>query len=290
MVDDETRVNQQPPRYSLALSATPLADEYRAQEAALRRCAPLSVAFDARAYRPRTIEKARALWLARMQSEYESTAVFTDMAQLLMAACASLDAHAVVLRMALDELRHAELCARAVEALGGQPMMDPQPPSIAGRGENCDPEERALRSVLYGCCLSETINAARFVDGIETTTDPFIRELLRQLLGDERMHAQFGFYYLEAWRPRLAAHPDIRARLVRYLEYAFAVLERDLSGHIADMSSIPDLDDEERAIGMPDRRRLPITFYETVTAAILPGLERFQIAATDAWNARRLVL
>ena len=275
--------------FSAALSVTPLADEYRQQEAALRRCAPVAVTFDAGIYHARTIEKARDLWLVRMKAEYESTAVFTDMAQLLMAAGASLDAHAVVLRMAHDELRHAELCARAVTALGALPLMDPQPPKLAGRGENCGPEERALRSVLYGCCLSETINAARFVDGLETTTDPFMREILRQLLSDERMHAQFGFIYFEAWIPWLDEHPDVRARLARYLEYAFAVLERDLSGWVADPSSIADLDDEERAIGMPDRKRLPLTFYDTVTGAILPGLERLQIPATAAWSARRLV-
>jgi hypothetical protein len=40
---------------------------------------------------------------------------------------------------------------------------------------------------------------------------------------------------------------------------------------------------------MPDRKRLPLTFYDTVTGAILPGLERLQIPATAAWSARRLV-
>jgi hypothetical protein len=283
-------VTSQPtPLYAATLSATPLADEYRAQEAALRRCSPIAVSFDGTRYRAETVGKARLLWLDRMRSEYESTAVFVDMARLLIAARASIDAVAVVLRMAHDELRHADLCGKAAVAFGGEPLMDPHPPSIAGRAEDCGPEERALRSVIYGCCLSETINAARFVDMLETTTDPFVREVLRQLLSDERMHAQFGYLYLEAWRPWLSEHPEMCRRIGRYLEYAFAVLERDLSGQRpvgTPPEAVPVLSAEERAIGLPDPHRQPVTFYETVAGAILPGLERFGFPAVAAWAAR----
>jgi hypothetical protein len=224
-----------------------------------------------------------------MQSEYESSVVFSDMARLLIEADAPLDAQAVVFRMAHDELRHAELAARAVETFGGEATMRPRPPSPAARADDCGPEERALRAVVYGCCLSETINAARFVDALETTVDPYVRELLRQLLSDERMHAQFGFYYLEAWRPWLNAHVDTRRRLGRYLEYAFAVLERDLSGARPASNPAPALDDEERAVGLPDLVRLPATFYATVEGAIVPGLDRFELGAAAAWATRRLV-
>jgi hypothetical protein len=274
--------------WSAKLSGTPLADEYRAQEGALRRGLPVSATFEAGRYRPETLAKLRALWSARMQSEYESTAVFTDIAQQLMEAGASLDAQAVVLRMAHDELRHADLAARAVETFGGEATMTPRPPAPASRADRCTPEERALRSVIYGCCLGETINAARFVDALETTRDPYVRELLRQLLADERMHAQFGYYYLEAWRPWLEGHPEIRARLARYLTYAFAVLERDLSGVRHTSTPAPALDDEERAVGLPDLPRLPRTFYATVEGAIVPGLDRFELGAASAWAERRL--
>jgi hypothetical protein len=275
------------PLFSTTLSSTPLADEYRAQASALRRCAPAVAPFDPSGYRPETIAKLRDLWRVRMQSEYESSVVFTDMARLLMEAGASLDAQAVVLRMAHDELRHADLAARAVETFGGDATMRPRTPAVV-RDAKSTPEELALRTVIYGCCLSETINAARFVDALETTDDPYVRELLRQLLSDERMHAQFGYHYLDAWRPWLDAHHDVRRRLGTYLEYAFAVLERDLSGLRAESDPAPALDDEQRAVGLPDLARLPKTFYATVEGAIVPGLDRFGLGATAAWNARRL--
>jgi hypothetical protein len=275
--------------FSTTLSATPLAAEYRAQEAALRRCPTVAVTFDGGLYRPATVAKLAELWRARMQSEYESSVVFADMARLLMEADASLDAQAVVFRMAHDELRHAELAARAVEAFGGDATMNPRPSPLASRADACGPQERALRAVLYGCCMAETINAARFVDALETTIDPYVRELLRQLLADERMHAQFGFYYLEAWRPWLEAHAETRRRLGGYLEFAFAVLERDLSGARPSSSPAPALEDEERAVGLPELARLPSTFYATVEGAIVPGLDRFGLGAAGAWAARRLV-
>jgi hypothetical protein len=275
------------PLFSTTLSSTPLADEYRTQESALRRCAPVVARFDAGAYRPDTILKLQELWRVRMQSEYESSVVFTDMARLLMEAGASLDAQAVVLRMAHDELRHADLAARAVETFGGDATMKPRPPAPV-RDANCTPEELALRTVIYGCCLSETINAARFVDALETTDDPYVRELLRQLLSDERMHAQFGYYYLDAWRPWLDAHEDVRRRLGTYLQYAFAVLERDLSGVRAESDPASALDEDQRAVGLPDLARLPETFFSTIEGAIVPGLDRFGLGAAVAWKARRL--
>jgi hypothetical protein len=188
--------------------------------------------------------------------------------------------------MAHDELRHADLAARAVEAFGGEAVIRPEPVAPPTRAPDCGPEERALRAVIYGCCLSETINAARFVDTLETTTDRYVHELLRQLLADERMHAHFGYLYLEAWRGWLDAHADVRARLDAYLAYAFAVLERDLGGARRDPA--PALEDDERAVGLPDLARLPVTFYATVEGAILPGLERFGFAAAASWKTRSL--
>src|SRR5260370_12124479 len=114
----------------------------------------------------------------------------------------------VVLRMAQDELRHAQLCADVAAALGDtQPMAAPEAFVPLARHPGCSPEERALRNIIYGCCLSETVNAARFVDALETITDPFVRETTRRLLADEVLHAQFGYMYLALWRDWLAQPP-----------------------------------------------------------------------------------
>jgi len=137
--------------------------------------------------------------------------------------------------------------------------------------------------VIFSCCLSEMVNTARFVDAFDTMTDPFLRDLTRVLLADETVHGQFGFFYLEVYRGWLAAHPEVCASLGRYLQYAFAVLERTMcpAGHVAKERTA-----DERALGLPDPARLRETFYVTMTGATVPGLERFGIDAGAAWRER----
>jgi hypothetical protein len=222
-----------------------------------------------------------------MDAEYRSTSVFSALTAQLMEAGASLDQTAVVLRMAQDEIRHAELCGEVVVALGGEVRIEAREVTPISRHPGCGPEERALRNVVYGCCLSEIVNTASFVDMLDTMSDPYLRDVTRQLLSDEVMHGQFGFHYLEGWREWLEKHPEVVGSLGRYLHHAFAVLERQLSGAGAPPR---ELSTDDRALGMPDPERLPDTFYQTITGAIVPGLERFGIEAGVAWRNRSLAV
>ena len=72
-----------------------------------------------------------------------------------MAAEAPLDVKTTVLRAAMDELRHAALCAAVVAPLGGEPeaeadLVQPELPRHAG----CTAREVALRNMLFVGCLS----------------------------------------------------------------------------------------------------------------------------------------
>ncbi len=273
-------------RIGMPADATPIGKEYRHVATSMMRCTRAVRAFDAQSYDPRAVAEARAMWKVRMHSEYRSTSVFSALAAQLMEARASLESTTVVLRMAQDELRHAEACGEAVVALGGEPMIDePVPVTPLALHKGRSPEERALRNVLYGCSLSEIVNTARFVDALDTMSDPFLKDITRQLLSDEVLHGQFGFLYLEEWRPWLDANPEVTASLARYLRHAFVVLEKQLSGAGAPSRTLTD---DERALGLPDPARLPETFYATIEGAIVPGLERLGIEAGSAWRERKL--
>ncbi len=263
-----------------------LAREHRDALSGIARTKSLVETFDASPYTPAALEKARKMWRIRLLSEYRSTAVFTAMVPQLMEARAPIEATSVVLRMAQDEVAHGEICANALVALGETPTLDApivSAPLALHKGRS--PAERALRNVMYGCALTEVVNCARFVDTLEQMSDPYFSDVTRRLLADERLHGQFGFFYLELCRPWLDADEETRAALGRYLRFAFAVLERELSGAGSKRAPITD---EERAIGLPDQSRLPETFYATVEGAIVPGLERFGIEAGKAWKERRL--
>jgi hypothetical protein len=268
-----------------ALSETPLAEEYRRIEAAFEPARRLSTSFNRHAHAPEVIEKARGWWLAMMRTEYESESSFVDLAIQLRAINDPLDIQAVTLRMAQDELRHAAIAARVITALGGDARIRPSPARRAQAHADCGPTESALRSIIFGCCLSETVNGARLAKSYGETSDPFIREAFRLLLADERLHAQFGFYYLESRRAWLDAHPEVRRNLARYLRFAFASLESYMGAVPIDARPLTDA---ERAIGLPDLTLLSRTFQETVVNACIPGLERFGIDAALAWRERSI--
>lgn len=272
-------------KIGIAGSGTPLEREYRAVDEAIRRTEPLVTTFDAGAYDPRAVEAARVSWTQRMFVEHRSTTVFSNLAAQLVEANATLDAKLVMLRMAQDELRHTETCGEVVRALGGEPSTtgDVSVAALAThRGR--PPEERALRNVIYATCLSEMVAIARLVDEVEATADPFLRDATRRLLADEVLHGQYGFHYLEAWRPWLDAHPDVNASLERYLVHAFAVLEVELGGPVR--VELPRTRDEI-ALGLLPAERSRQVFYDTIVHAVVPGLERLGLAAGRAWNERR---
>lgn len=271
-------------RVTVAGSSTPIEKEYRALDEGIRRTEQLVATFDASAYSPAAIGTLREAWTFRMAAEHRSTAVFGALALQLIEANASIDEKVVMLRMAQDELRHTETCGEVVRALGGEPacLTDVSVAPLATH-KGCTPEERALRNVIYTTCLSEMIAIARLVDEVESTRDPFLRDATRRLLADEVLHGQFGFHYLEARRAWLDAHADVRTSLERYLTHAFAVLEAALASE----GSGRVLSDDERALGLQPPERARQIFYETITHAIVPGLERFGLDATRAWRERR---
>lgn len=168
--------------------ATPaMADEYRAIQAAFERPPQPGLAFDPAHHDPLLVARARAQWAGAADVEYSSTSTFMAIAANLRALGDPVDVQAVALRMAQDELRHAMICCRVVRAMGGDPaFVQPNENDVAPHPD-CGLEENTLRSVIFSCCLSETVNAARLSKSYAETTDPFVRDAYRSLLADERL-------------------------------------------------------------------------------------------------------
>jgi rubrerythrin len=267
------------------LSQTPIAAEYRAVDVAFGRGRKEWPTFDPRLHPPAVVEKARGWWLTSMRVEYDSASVFMDLARSVRSLGEPLDVQVVALRMAQDEIRHAAVCARVVEAMGGEPRFNTAPAPQPVAHPDCGAEEDVLRTVIFGCCMSETVNAARLAKRYAETSDPFVREAFRTLLADEQLHAQFGFHYLQHRRSWLEAHPEVCRSLARYLRFAFAALERHM-GAVPFGAQPPTA--EERAIGLPDLTDLSATYQETIANATVPALEAFGIDATRAWQTRSL--
>lgn len=267
-------------------SGTALEKEYRTVADAMERCSRNVPKFDATPYDPAVVEDVCQQWLQRMEVEHRSTTVFSALTAQLMEANATLDAKAVMLRMAQDELRHTETCGRVVRELGGVPerSVDLSVVPLAVH-RTCIPEERALRNVIYTTCMSEMVAVARFVDTLDEMTDPYLRDVTRMILSDEILHGQYGFHYLEGCKDWLATQPEVLAGLKKYLRHAFKVIEDALAGPpVRPAHRTAD----EIALGVPCPARSRDVFYGTMEEAVVPGLERFGIEAGWAWKNRQL--
>lgn len=269
-----------------ALTGTRIEAEYKAAAQALARVRPTAHRFDAGAYDPRAVARARALWSDRMVNEYTSTTVFSALASQLVEANATLDATAVTLRMAHDELVHAEVCAGVVTAMGGvaRRVRETDVTAIA-RHPGCSAEERALRNVIFATCLSEMNSVAYFIAALDRMTDPYLRDVTRQLLADEVLHGSFGFAYLEAWSGYLEARPAARDAISRYLPFAFSVVEREFTRGEHAWEGLGADDD---ALGVVTPALAAEVFRDTMREAVVPGLARFGLAAEEAWARRKV--
>jgi len=177
------------------------------------------------------------------------------------------------------------ICGAVVRALGGEALCElaaemPRLPTWPG----ISAEERALRNVIFGNALIEMVNTANLVDILDSMSDPCLREATRLLLADEVQHSTFGFAYLEAWAPWLAARPEVRSSLDRFLRRAFAELERVRAGSPRPRTLTPD----QIALGIANPARLTLVLHHTVEGAIIPALEGFGLAARAAWRERGL--
>jgi hypothetical protein len=275
------------PKLSIHGSGTPLEKEMRTIASALERVAPSDDVFDRSAHDPKLLEMLAEQWRQRMIFEHRSSTVFSQLASQLFEAGSTLDAKIVMLRMAQDELRHTETCARVIEALGGTP--DPEydtavQPLATHAGVSL--QERALRNVIYTTCCSEMVACGRFVATMDRTKDGFLRDAMRRLLADEVLHGQFGFHYLTAWKPWMDEHPDVVRSIERYLVHAFAILEEELAPKPplrAPASTAIELGSDDMVLARE-------VFYATLEGAVVPGLEQLGIGATASWRDRRRLI
>ena len=263
---------------------TPIADEYRAITQATARIDRSYGELHPEAYAPESVRAACRHWRKRMIDEYLSTAVFSGLSAQLVEANATLDTSVVVLRMAQDEFRHAEVCGRVVVAMGGDPRTSYAPVERSlPRHEGVSAEERALRNVLV-TSISETHSISYFIASLDRIEDPYLRAVTRDLLSDEILHGRFGFFYLQAWADWLAERPAVRTSVGRYLGRAFAVCEqaitREPSGHGHGR--------DDAKLGLVPHEETSAIFRATMENAIVPGLERFGIEAEHAWRTRSL--
>ena len=276
------------------LSDTPLRAEYdrcarrllaRGDEAPERRDDEF---FDSSGYHPAAVELAAQNWRRRMKQEHQSAAVFAGMLPQLMEAGAPIDFEVAVLRSAMDELRHARLCGEVVEYLGLSASLDTDlaPPQLATHA-GVPPLERAMRNVMFVGCLSETVAVALLTEEREYVDDPFVDRVMKQLAGDETLHARVGWIVLRDTWDRLDG--DGRERTQKYLEVALAYYERCM----LDASPVRVIPEpilvDARRLGFAHSDMARELFVEAIETVVLPQLDGIGLDAKGAWQRRHCV-
>ena len=224
---------------------------------------------------------AIATWRARMVNEHQSAEVFGALAVQAERVGLSPTLTGELLEFEAEERKHGVLCGAVVEALGGEATAEVTLPRRLSEHAGTAPLEGFLRNLLSVSCLSETVAVGLIgAERLEMPEGP-LRELLSEIWADEVGHARFGWRVAQELVPAL--DPGGRARLSLYLRVALRHLELHELEHLPLGSRPPAAG---AALGLCSGADARTLFYETVSQAILPSLEKLGLAANDAWAAR----
>ena len=137
-------------------------------------------------------------WTEAALEEYAGAAQHAFLLRLLVRARAPLDLSAMAARCPLDELAHAELCARMALALGGSASLRCESDGLFPHSaDGPAPELAAAELALGSCCVFETFAHAQLSEQYLRAEDPLRQSVFARLAKDEAAHAQFGLFYLD---------------------------------------------------------------------------------------------
>lgn len=223
---------------------------------------------------PALVEEARATWRERAETEWRSLQIMGRFLAEISAVGEPLEICGEVVEMIDDELRHARLCARLCEALGGDPPEAPDPaesPAFVA----APPEQRVAATAISMLAVNETLSVGYLRDLHGRCTQPQVRAVLDAIVADEAGHDAAGWAYAKRALARFPedAMPEwqafARAAVQPYRTWADAVL--------ADIDparrSLDAWSDTERAqLGLFSPQRQALVFEETWRTEVAPRL------------------
>ena len=142
-----------------------------------------------------------------------------------------------------EEVRHADVCRRMADALGGY-MQEPITKDLEGavathgvRGMSFDANTSLEALIASLICCAEVIAYDVFRALIKDTTDPVAKQILQRIFRDEVRHCDFGWEYINYRVSDLSTDEldDIRDKVVWMVEAV------ELQGyHSSWLSPVPD--------------------------------------------------
>lgn len=233
---------------------------------------------------PPTLRTSLAdLWRESMRAEHRSAGIFSTFVLDLMAAGAPARFLSVAAAAAVDELRHAELCAQLTTCYSGRAERpEPGIPRVPD-DSRFTAREQALHQALFLSVAAETFSSIMLADVHRHARDPVVREVMRIVLADEVQHARLGWSYL-AWALDDPEQAETTRAFVReHLLGVFDIAHRSLFGDPAEIppASLRGRDAElATAHGYRPARGTYALFHESIPAVWIPAFAQLGIDAS----------
>ena len=144
--------------------------------------------------------------------EHRAAAAAATTVSALVLARAPLDLIGAATRYPLDELTHAELCARMAMELGGALDVRYEPGTLLEAPQGETPILRAAELIVRWFCVGESFSLPLVKAQRDAATVPLARGVFEIMVQDDSHHARFGWDVLD-WA--LAERREVRTRRAR---------------------------------------------------------------------------
>jgi len=161
-------------------------------------------ALDARAATKQELDVARQQWTAGSLQEYATASAHSATLHLLLRVRAPLDLTAMAAAFPLDEIAHAELCARVANALGGGAAVSYQPEVALAGASSGEPMAVLADRAVRDFCISETLAHALLQAAARAPGPALLKNVHATIARDEALHGRFGWLFLEWAKPKLS--------------------------------------------------------------------------------------
>ncbi|MBI5495605.1 MAG: ferritin-like domain-containing protein [Deltaproteobacteria bacterium] len=211
-------------------------------------------------------------WQRLMESEYESVVISGWMTGALARLGAPLDVLGAFGRVVEDEVRHVDVAADVLQALGATPTLprDATPPVLAWR-DDAEADEQAIAGMVAFFVIGELVSAHEFRHALNLVKLPIAQWALSEIHRDESFHGAFGFEAARLFVPDFK--PVQKDRLRVRLTDELARFERRIGGPLEGPPR--ELSQRERdmaALGLPPPVVMLSVFYDALEKHVLPRL------------------
>ncbi len=208
------------------------------------------------------MQAIRQEWARRVQAEYCSALLTQEITLQLMRLGAPPDLVRDGMRIAEEELSHAEMSLEVFRQAGGEgtPTVD----TSAALLEQGDLFTSTLSSILRIFCLGETVAVPLFANLRQHCKKDFASEVFDQILRDEVGHRQFGWDVLD-WFIATVGEEQVKEVAESVLPAHLAAMHESYSG-----GADHHFDNEARVWGLAPPSEYSEILDKTVATEYIP--------------------